>query len=74
MTDEQYELLRNESRRRGLGLAERAGLLANRYLPSHPEVDPVDHIIAATVELHDAVLWTRNLEHLPMFPDLQPPY
>ena len=55
-------------------IAERAGLLANRYLPSHPGVDPVDHIIAATVELHDAVLWTRNIKHFPMFPDLEPPY
>jgi predicted nucleic acid-binding protein len=55
-------------------IAERAGLLANRYLPSHPGVDPVDHIIAATVELHDAVLWTRNVKHFPMFPDLEPPY
>lgn len=55
-------------------IAERAGLLANRYLPSHPGVDPVDHIIAATVELHDAVLWTRNLKHFPMFPDLERPY
>ena len=55
-------------------IAERAGQLANRYLPSHPGVDPVDHIIAATAELHDAVLWTRNLRHFPMFPDLEPPY
>lgn len=55
-------------------IAERAGQLANRYLPSHPGVDPVDHIIAATAELHDAVLWTRDLRHFPMFPDLEPPY
>lgn len=55
-------------------IAERAGQLANRYLPSHPGVDPVDHVIAATAELHDAVLWTRNLRHFPMFPDLEPPY
>ncbi len=55
-------------------IAERAGLLANRYLPSHPGVDPVDHVIAATAELHDAVLWTRNVKHFPMFPELEPPY
>ncbi len=55
-------------------IAERAGLLANRYLPSHPGVDPVDHVIAATAELHDAVLWTRNVKHFPMFPALEPPY
>jgi predicted nucleic acid-binding protein len=55
-------------------LAERAGLMANRYLRSHPGVDPVDFIIAATVEEHDASLWTQNLKHFPMFPDLVPPY
>lgn len=55
-------------------IAERAGRLANLYLASHPGVDPVDHIIAATVELHDAALWTRNIKHFPMFPDLEPPY
>ena len=26
-------------------LAERAGALANRYLPSHPGVDPVDYVM-----------------------------
>lgn len=55
-------------------IAEHAGLLANRYLRSHPGVDPVDYIIAATVQRLDAVLWTRNLEHFPMFPDLVSPY
>lgn len=55
-------------------VAERAGILANRFLRSHPGVDPVDHIVAATAELQDADLWTRNLKHFPMFPDLAPPY
>lgn len=55
-------------------IAEHAGLLANRYLRSHPGVDPVDYIIAATVQRLDAVLWTRNLKHFPMFPDLVSPY
>jgi predicted nucleic acid-binding protein len=55
-------------------LAERAGLMANRYLRSHPGVDLVDFIIAATVEEHDASLWTQNLTHFPMFPNLAPPY
>ena len=54
-------------------LAERAGALANRYLLSHPGVDP-DYIIAATVERTGAGLWTRNLRHVPMFPELQAPY
>lgn len=55
-------------------IAELAGLLANRYLRSHPGVDPVDFIIAATAETHDAALWTRNLKHFPMLPSLSPPY
>lgn len=55
-------------------IAERAGHLANRYLRSHPGVDPVDYIIAATAEELEAQLWTRNLKHFPMFPELASPY
>lgn len=55
-------------------LAESAGLLANRYLRSHPGVDPVDYVIAATVTQLAAKLWTRNVKHFPMFPNLEPPY
>ena len=55
-------------------LAERAGMLANRYLPSHAGVDPVDYVIAATAEHLDARLWTRNVRHFPMFPELESPY
>ncbi len=55
-------------------LAERAGGLANRYLRSHPGVDPIDYVIAATVERLDAHLWTRNVKHFPMFPELATPY
>jgi hypothetical protein len=55
-------------------LAERAGWLANRFLGSHPGVDPVDYVIAATTERLEANLWTRNVRHFPMFSGLQPPY
>jgi predicted nucleic acid-binding protein len=55
-------------------IAERAGELANRILRSHPGVDPVDYIIAATATLHEAPLWTQNLEHFPVFPDRRAPY
>ncbi len=55
-------------------IAEGAGALANRYLRSHPGVDPVDFVIAATVEAYDAVLWTRNVKHFPMLDGLAPPY
>lgn len=57
-----------------VAIAERAGLLANRYLRTHPGVDPVDFVIAATAEAIDAPLWTRNLKHFPMIEDLVAPY
>jgi predicted nucleic acid-binding protein len=56
------------------GIAEEAGRLANRYLRSHPGVDPVDHLIAATATAHEAPLWTRNVKHFPMFDGLTSPY
>jgi predicted nucleic acid-binding protein len=55
-------------------LADRAGELARRYLRSHPGVDSVDHVIAATVERLDADLYTRNVKHFPMFSKLRAPY
>lgn len=55
-------------------LTERAGMLANQYLRSHPGVDVVDYVIAATTELLGAELWTRNVRHFPMFSGLNPPY
>ena len=55
-------------------LAERAGALANRFLRLHPGIDPVDYVIAATVERLGARLWTRNVRHVPMFPALEAPY
>ncbi len=55
-------------------LAERAGTLANRFLRSHPGIDPIDFVIAATAERLEARLWTRNVRHFPMFPDLTAPY
>ncbi len=55
-------------------LADRAGRLRSSYHRSHPGIDPVDYVIAATAERLDAALWTHNLKHFPMFPGLQPPY
>jgi predicted nucleic acid-binding protein len=55
-------------------IADRAGQLGRRFLRSHPGVDPVDFVIAATVEQLDAELWTRNLKHFPMFEELLDPY
>jgi hypothetical protein len=55
-------------------LVERAGQLANRYLRSHPGIDPVDYVIAATAARLKASLWTLNLKHFPMFEGLTAPY
>lgn len=55
-------------------IAERAGRLAMRYLPSHPRVDLVDFVLAATREQLDVPLWTMNVRHFPMLPRLRPPY
>lgn len=55
-------------------IADHAGRLANHYCRSHPGVDPVDFVIAATAMELDAVLWTRNVKHFPMFQDLASPY
>jgi predicted nucleic acid-binding protein len=55
-------------------IADRAGQLGRHFLRSHPGVDPVDFVIAATVEQLEAELWTRNLKHFPMFEELLDPY
>lgn len=55
-------------------LADAAGALAQRFLASHPGVDTVDYVVAATVERLGARLWTRNVKHFPMVPGLAAPY
>lgn len=55
-------------------IAENAGRLANHFLRSHSGIDPADYVIAATADRADAILWTRNLKHFPMFPNLKAPY
>ena len=52
-------------------IAERAGALAMRYLRSHPGIDTVDLVIAATREVLDVPLWTLNVRHFPMIRDLR---
>ena len=56
------------------GIAERAGQLANQFVRSHPGVDPIDYVIAATAEHLGAQLWTRSLKHFPMYTELTSPY
>lgn len=55
-------------------VAEEAGALGRRWLPSHHTVDGADLAIAATALLLRARLLTVNVRHFPMFPDLQAPY
>ena len=55
-------------------VADRAGELAARYRRGHATVDLADYLIAATAERAAADLWTRNVRHFPVFPDLRPPY
>jgi predicted nucleic acid-binding protein len=55
-------------------LGERAGALASRFLKSHPGIELVDYVIAATAERFGADLVTRNRKHFPMFPELRDPY
>lgn len=55
-------------------LVELAGIYARRFLRSHPGVDAVDYMIAATATALGAALWTRNIKHFPMFAELAAPY
>lgn len=58
----------------GVEIADRAGVLAQRYLASHGAIDTVDYVIAATVESLAAELLTRNVKHFPMIAGLRAPY
>jgi predicted nucleic acid-binding protein len=55
-------------------LARRAGALGRRWRASHPGIGVADLAVAATAELADAALATRNVKHFPMFHGLQQPY
>lgn len=55
-------------------VAEDAGSLGRRWLPSHHTIDGADLAIAATVIRTSSRLLTRNVRHFPMFPGLQAPY
>jgi predicted nucleic acid-binding protein len=57
-----------------IDVADRAGDLARRYLRSHPGVDTVDYLIAASALLLGAELRTQNVKHFPMFAGLVPAY
>lgn len=56
------------------GIVDRAGAFARRFGLSHRTIGPIDYLIAATADVLDLELVTRNVRHFPMFPDLEPPY
>lgn len=55
-------------------IADRAGDMARQYLRSHPGVDLVDFVIAATAWRLNAEVWTRNIKHFPMLEAVVSPY
>lgn len=56
------------------GIAEQAGVLGRRWLPSHQAVDDADLVIAATTVHLGARLQTLDIRHFPMFSGLTPTY
>ncbi|HWB71153.1 MAG TPA: type II toxin-antitoxin system VapC family toxin [Egibacteraceae bacterium] len=55
-------------------VAEEAGRLGRRWLPSHSGIDTADLVVAATARVLGVLLLTRNVRHFPMFDGLRPPY
>ncbi|MCA1586357.1 MAG: PIN domain-containing protein [Acidobacteria bacterium] len=55
-------------------LAEAAGALGRRFLPSHQGIEVTDLIVAALTQHLDAELKTTNVKHFPMFERLKAPY
>ncbi|MGH2379512.1 MAG: hypothetical protein ACRDGT_13730 [Candidatus Limnocylindria bacterium] len=55
-------------------VAEQAGALGRRWLPSHSTIDGADLAIAATAIRGGLRLLTRNVRHFPMFAELRSPY
>ncbi len=55
-------------------ISRRGGELGKQYRRSHPGLDIIEFLIAATAQLLDADLATANVRHYPMFVGLAPPY
>ncbi|MGH3545597.1 MAG: type II toxin-antitoxin system VapC family toxin, partial [Mycobacteriales bacterium] len=55
-------------------IAEEAGALGRRWLPSHHTIDAADLAVAATAIGYGSRLLTRNVRHFPMFAELRAPY
>ena len=55
-------------------VARRAGELLRAHRRSHPGIEIVDYVIAATAEVRGAELMTLNVKHFPMFLGLRPAF
>ncbi len=55
-------------------IADRAGRLAREHPRPGLRFAITDYLIAATAQVLDARLLTRNVRHFPMFPGLRAPY
>ncbi len=55
-------------------VATRAGQFAQSWRRSHRGIELADYVVAATARVLAAELWTTNVRHFPMFPDLEAPY
>ena len=55
-------------------IARRAAEHLRAHRRSHPGIDLVDYVIAATAEIHDAELLTLNVKHFPMVSGLRPAF
>ena len=55
-------------------IAKDAGALLRKYRRSHPGIDLVDYVIAATARTAGAELTTLNVKHFPMFKGIEAPY
>jgi predicted nucleic acid-binding protein len=55
-------------------IAARAGEFLRRHRRSHPGIDVVDYVIAATADVLGADLQTLNVKHFPMMAGLSPAF
>jgi len=55
-------------------IAVRAAEMVRIHRRSHPGVDLVDYVIAATAEIHEAEFLTLNVKHFPMLEGLTPAF
>lgn len=55
-------------------MADHAGELGRAFRPTHPTIEVVDLLLAATAQRLAGRVLTRNVRHFPMFPGLAPAY